>query len=163
MPKRESTKINNPMSNFNAIIAQLPLLFKKLENMEFLSRGDARKLPKKGVYVFYEDSKPMYIGRSRRLPKRMLIHGRCCSKHNAASFAFLLAKEKAQKRGLEIAMSRKKLQRDSQFSKIYINEKKRVARMKIKAVSIENPETQAIFEIYASKELCTKYNDFNTH
>ena len=51
-------------------------------------------LPKgKGIYVFYEDCKPLYVGRSDGLNDRVLSHGRPSSDHYSATFAFILAKE----------------------------------------------------------------------
>lgn len=151
------------MSEFNDIINQMPILFEKLESLEPIDRKDARKLPKEGVYVFYEGSKPIYVGRSRNIANRVLTHSRQSSGHNSASFAFLLAKEKARETNINISVRRKELESEPAFTEIYSQEKVRIGRMKIRAVEIEDPETQAIFEIYASKMLRTKYNDFATH
>ncbi len=58
---------------------------------------------------------------------------------------------------------RRILEKDSKFKRIYTEQKARVAKMNIKAVAIEDSETEAVFEIYASKKLRTRYNEFNTH
>lgn len=142
----------------------MPILFDSLQKMDFVHRNDVtKKLPRKGVYVFYEDEKPIYVGRSKNIPNRILNHGRPSSGHNSATFAFLLAKEEAIDRGLNVDMTRASLEKNPAFKKIYLEQKKRVADMLIKAVEIESPEIEAIFEIYASRKLDTKYNDFNTH
>ena len=151
------------MLEFDEIIKDMPVLLQKLEMAPLKARSQASALPKKGVYVFYENLKPIYVGRSRNIPNRILIHSRPSSGHNSASFAFLLAKEKAQKLGHSIKAIRAKLEKEIFFKKIYSEEKNRVANMKIRAIQIDNPETQAIFEIYVSKYMKTRYNDFDTH
>ena len=104
------------------------------------------------------------MGRTKRyIAKRVLIHGRACSRHNAASFAFLLAKEVAQDEGSDIVKTRKQLEQDERFKAIFSEQKERISKMRIRAIQITDPEMQAIFEIYASKRLKTKYNDFETH
>ncbi|MCF7894410.1 MAG: hypothetical protein K9L84_05040 [Candidatus Omnitrophica bacterium] len=142
----------------------MPVLFEKLIKTEAVDRSQARnRFSRKGVYVFYEDLKPTYVGRSQNIPNRVLNHGRPSSGHNSATFAFLLAKEKAQKFGISLKQTRNLLERDPDFREFYLEAKKRVAKMKIKAVEIKDHEIQAIFGIYASKKFKTKYNDFATH
>ena len=148
---------------FEAIITQMPILFEKLEASSFVEKKNARTLPKNGIYVFYEELKPIYVGRSRNIAARVQAHSRPSAGHNSASFAFLLAKERAKKNDIDIVHNRSDLENDPSFAKIYTEEKERVAKMKIKAVFIEDPATQAIFEIYASFRLETPYNDWNTH
>lgn len=151
------------MLSFDEIINQMPILLKKLQESSFFERNNINLLPVKGIYIFYEQDKPIYVGRSRNIHRRVSSHGRPSSGHNSATFAFLLAKEKAKTYGYDINLSREQLEKNAEFSKIYKEEKARVAKMQIKAVDIINPEVQAIFEIYAAKALGTKYNDFDTH
>lgn len=151
---------------FEDIIKEMPRLFKRLQSAPIVDRSAVQEQFsfKGGIYVLYENDKPMYVGRTKRLiAKRVLIHGRPCSKHNAASFAFLLAKEQANKEGINLLYTRKELENNEKFNAIFSKQKERIGKMKVKAVQITDPETQAIFEIYASKLLKTKYNDFDTH
>ena len=152
--------------HFDDIIKKMPVLFERLQRAPIIDRLNVRKqFPfKGGIYVLYEKSIPMYVGRTKRqLAKRVLIHGRACSKHNSASFAFLLAKEQAKQKGINLSKTRKQLECDKKFKAIFSNQKDRISKMRVKAVQITDPETQSIFEIYTSKMLQTKYNDFNTH
>jgi hypothetical protein len=151
------------MLTFDEIINQTPILLKKLQESAFLERNNISLLPVKGIYVFYEQGQPIYVGRSRNIHRRVSSHGRPSSGHNSATFAFLLAKERAKAYGYDINLSRRDLEINPEFSRIYKEEKARVAKMQIKAVEIINPEVQAIFEIYAAKALGTQYNDFDTH
>ena len=149
---------------FDKIIDSMPALFTRLESMDLIDRLQARKLlPKKGVYVFYENGKPIYVGRSQNIPNRVLNHGRPSSGHNSATFAFLLAKEEYRKKQNNKKLTRNALEQDPVFDKIYREQKERVFKMKIKAVEIESHEAEAIFEIYAAMRLKTKYNVFPTH
>ena len=148
------------------IIKQMPVLFEKLKQAPLVERADVQRSFhfKSGVYVLYENGNALYVGRTKRyIAKRVLIHGRACSRHNSASFAFLLAKETAQDKGLDINKTRKQLEQDEKFKVIFSEQKERISKMKIRAVQITDSEMQAIFEIYASKRLKTKYNDFETH
>ena len=43
------------------------------------------------------------------------------------------------------------------------NQKHRVAKMKFKAIEIEDSNFQAVFEIYVSMQLNTFYNKFDNH
>lgn len=151
---------------FKDIIKQMPVLFKRLEKTPMTERSNVQKqFPfKGGIYVLYENNSPMYVGRTKRqIAKRVLIHGRACSKHNSASFAFSLAKEQANQAGFNLLRTRRQLEQDKQFDAIFRRQKERVCKMKVKAVQVSAPEIQAIFEIYVSLKLGTKYNDFNTH
>ncbi len=148
---------------FETIVAQMPALMKKLSASPFQTRSETKNLPEKGIYVFYEDGKPIYVGRSRNLRQRILNHSRPSSPHNSASFAFLLTREKTGCLRHKDSRFRACLEKDPQFAKVFKEQKARISRMKIKAVEIEDPNTQAIFEIYCSEKLRTPYNDFDTH
>lgn len=152
------------MPSFGEIIDSLHELFDELMSCDLVEKKDIpKKVHQKGIYVFYENNRPIYVGRSRDIAKRIRRHSRPSSKHNSASFAFLLAKEQAKVNGMNLKRTRKNLEADPLFNEIFMKQKKRISKMLIRTVQIENSETQAIFEIYASKELKTKYNDFDTH
>jgi len=148
---------------FDQIIAEMPHLLSNLEEAELLARNDLRSIPQRGVYVLYEDGKPIYVGRSNRLRKRLLEHSRRSSTHTSATFSFNLAKEEAAKRGIDTSRSRNQLERDSNFNDLFTQAKERVSLMKIRMVQIENPVIQTLFEVYAALELKTPYNDFDSH
>ena len=151
---------------FEDIIKQMPILFQQLQVAPMVDRLNVQKqFPfKGGIYVLYENGNPLYVGRTKRqIAKRVLIHGRACSKNNSASFAFLLAKEQAMKEGINLSRTRRQIESDDKFKAIFSKQKERISKMKVKAVQITDSEIQAIFEIYSSKKLGTKYNDFNTH
>jgi len=78
---------------FNQLVAKLPELLMELKSKPFITRDNLAGIPQKGVYIFYENGKALYVGRSNRLKQRIQQHGRRSSMHNSASFAFRLAKE----------------------------------------------------------------------
>jgi predicted GIY-YIG superfamily endonuclease len=148
---------------FDQIVAEMPHLLLRLQEAELLSRDDLRGIPERGVYVLYEDVKPIYVGRSNRLRERLLEHSRRSSTHYKAPFAFNLAKERAARRGIDISQARNKLERDPVFKDIFAQAKNRVSQMRIRTIQIENPVMQTLFEVYAALALKTPYNDFDTH
>ena len=78
--------------DFNKVIAKMQPLLDQMLATASLSRDQLRDIPERGIYVFYENGSPIYVGRSNRIKERLLVHGRPSSRHNSATFAFNLAK-----------------------------------------------------------------------
>jgi hypothetical protein len=51
-------------------------------------------MPLRGVYLFSIDEKPLYVGRSNNMRRRLLGHGGAGSKEETAAFAFKLARKR---------------------------------------------------------------------
>lgn len=147
---------------FKEIINTFPALMERINNSPFITKDDFKNLPKKGIYVFYENGLPIYVGRTNRMKNRLMEHSKQSSGHNSATFAFNLAKEKAKKTSINLKQRRKDLEADPLFSPIYTEEKVRVSKMKIKVIDIEDPVVQTLFEVYAHLELKTQ-NEFENH
>ena len=127
-------------------------------------RLEVGDIPEKGIYVFYENGRPIYVGRSNRLKDRIQEHGRPGSKNNSAPFAFNIAKSKAKRLGINIDKARSKLEKVPEFKEEFKKAKGRVARMHVRVLEVENQITQHVFEVYAAFHLeTTKYNYFGTH
>jgi len=150
-------------NKFKEIIDQFPELMQQLVDSPLRQRNSLGDIPKKGIYVFYENEKPIYVGRSNRMKDRIQEHGRKSSYHNTATFAFILAKKITNEQGIDIKKNRDALESDSTFSDIFIKQKERVSRMNVRVIEINDPIIQTIFEVYVSMELNTEYNDFDTH
>jgi len=148
---------------FDELVAKMPGLLQNLESQPFRTRENLVAIPKSGVYVFYENDKALYVGRSNRLRTRLQEHGRLSSTHNSASFAFNLAKEKMRAKGIPGYVTRKELEQAPGFDKAFFEAKNRVVQMKIRVIQVDNQVTQALFEIYAALALNAPYNDFSTH
>lgn len=116
----------------------------------------------KGVYCFYEDDKPLYVGRTRNIRKRVLQHRRLSGRHNSAAFAFNIAKKEFEKNHPCKDLSRAELSKNPIFDDIFTEAKKRVRKMSVRFVKIKDPIEQTVFEVYAHMELGTPFNDFRT-
>ena len=135
-----------------------------------LRRGGAALPEIKGVYCFYEDGKPLYVGRSRNIRKRVLQHRRQSSGHNTAQFAFNIAKihfseefkRKYPNKDID-KFGREKLAKDPDFNAKFAAAKNCVREMSVRFVKIKDPIEQTIFEVYAHIKLETDFNDFETH
>ena len=149
-------------AEFQEIIDQMESLLTTLRCCAPLTWNNLRSLPQQGVYVFYENDKPIYTGRSRRMPQRIREHGGASSRHESATFAFKLFREAiGEPEGHSSKYTRKELQ--DQHPEEYANQRQRVRSMRIRAVEITDPLVQTVFEIYAVIELgTTHYNKFRT-
>ncbi len=149
---------------FAEAIGSLDASFSKLVNMKPVSVGTMpREMPLRGVYLFSEGQKHLYVGRSNNLPKRPLRH---CGTYRMAAFAFKLAREAAgflkpsYKTGDE---SREGLMKDPEFVREFDRAKERIRKMDLRYVEENDQMRQALLEIYCAVVLQAPYNDFNTH
>lgn len=155
-------------TRFGEVIDKMPGYMDELVNCEALAMyatADRRALRRrlsagKGVYVLYERDEPMYVGRSDKLPDRLLEHGRPSGDSETASFAFNIAKEQFPG---NTSMSRNDLQSDERFQPLFDAAKERVRRMVVRVVAVENPIEQTILEVCAHMELNTPFNSFENH
>ena len=153
---------------FENIVARMEPLLEELLNSRPYHAPTYKGLPAKGVYVFYEEGTPMYVGRVGNTSKqtmrgRIRQHTIPSAKHNQAVFAFKLLQETlgvSTGHGAELSRAALAEQHEREFKDM----KQRVHNMEVWAVAISNSVTQAVFEIYASLALnTTKYNNFDTH
>lgn len=80
---------------FTALVKQLAPRFAALLAMRPVANGELpRGMPKSGVYLFTENGKHLYVGRSNDLRGRYGRHCRPGTTHRQAAFAFQLAREK---------------------------------------------------------------------
>lgn len=124
-----------------------------------------RGMPKCGVYLFSRGREHLYVGRSRRIRSRLGNHCRQTARHNQASFAFLLARERTGKVSASYSTngSRADLCKDPVFLAAFDNAKTFLRSLDIRFVEERAPVAQALLEIYAAIRLETRYNDFDTH
>ena len=85
---------------FEDVVDKMCGYLRRLKSSELITRDARGRFPSaptlpmgKGVYVFYEDCKPLYVGRTNGVRKRILDHGKPRGRHNSATFAFILAKK----------------------------------------------------------------------
>jgi hypothetical protein len=124
-----------------------------------------RGVPKSGIYLFSEGEQNLYVGRSNRIRGRLSSHCRESSRHNAASFAFRIARERTGhiEATYNQSGSRAALSQDPEFSAAFREAKAFLRSLSIRFVEESHQTTQALLEIYAAIRLRTPYNDFATH
>jgi predicted GIY-YIG superfamily endonuclease len=148
-------------TEFHGLIQDFPVLLKRLRHDTYPA-GAFRKPPEKGVYAFRVGEVTWYVGRTDRMAGRWADHTRDGSDDHKASFAFLLAKEAAEKAHIH-ARSRKALARDGRFKRYFRKAKADIRRMSRHAVEVTDPRRQALFEIYAAVALRAMHVDLRNH
>lgn len=141
--------------SFQALLSQAPATCEHLP----------RDIPRRGIYLFSESERPLYVGRSNRIRKRLQDHSRPSSGHNSASFAFRIAREVTGKMKATYSQkgSRAELENDPEFRLAFDAAKARVRAMEVRYVEETDPMRQALLEMYAALSLKTPYNDFDNH
>ncbi len=157
------SKINE---RFEKLTGRMPLRLRSLLKQPPIAIDDIgiTQVPQKGVYVFFEGNKPIYVGRSNRLKERLKEHSQKGSDYYSATLAFRIAKQNTstlQKK--EKKQTNEQLMKNRDFVEEFEAAKDRIARAEIRFIEIEGQIEQAIFEIYASLALDTELNDFGTH
>lgn len=149
---------------FKELIKDMPGLCKKLKDSNLRPWSNLGEVPKSGIYVFYENDKPIYVGRTNRMRQRIKQHGQQSSTQTSATFAFNLALVDAKDKGINTNIPRYKLEKEPDFAKLFFDAKYRVSKMSVRCIGIDDQIKQTLFEVYAVLELgTTKYNDFTTH
>jgi len=137
----------------------LPSMLDKLKRCDLHDR--LYEFPKNGgIYVFYEKKKPIYVGRTDNLKRRIREHGQPGAHPNTASFAFRLAREIVKEDNKISA-----IEFNNKYASIFTSQKLRVAKMTIKYVEVKDCIVQSILEVYVHIHLKTKkeHNDFCNH
>lgn len=153
-------------ANFAQAIAQLEPAFQAL-----LAMGPAKPLalpthvPASGVYLLSEGPKHLYVGRSKRIKKRLANHCRVGASHRMAAFAFRLAREATGNLAptYKTAGSRAALMREPAFAAAFDAAKARIRNMEVRFVAEPDPVRQTLLEVYVGVALGTPYNDWDTH
>lgn len=153
---------------FEDIVVRMEPLLEELQNSSPYIAPTYRGLPEKGIYVFYENRVPMYVGRvgstsKQTMRNRIRQHTIPSAEHNQAVFAFRLLQERLDVttgHGAELTRAELAEKYEVEFKEM----KERVRNMEVRAVEIQDSVTQTVFEIYASLSLeTTRYNNFDTH
>ena len=146
-------------NEFWRVVNRMKPLMDELKMSEERSWNEYSGAPQHGVYVFYENGNPIYVGRSNTMRNRIREHGAPSSDRYSATFAFKLLRQtlnepKGKAEDIERA-----------YKEEYRQQRERVRAMTFQAVSIDDQLEQTLFEIYAVIEMGTAptYNDFETH
>ena len=153
-------------SHFKSLIDTLAPSFELLIAMEAVKVASLpRLMPERGIYLFSERGRHLYVGRSNNLRRRLHEHCRPNSTRNSAPFAFRLARKATGKKTASYTArdSRSDLERDPAFQTAFRKAKNRIRRMDVRYVGENDPLRQTLLEIYAAVALSTPHNDFDTH
>jgi hypothetical protein len=147
---------------YRRLAQQLPGLLKALCQAPDVRRTMAPIPAKPGVYLFIEDGRPVYVGQTRNLRRRLSQHGTAWGRHNQATFAFARARQEASLGAETETRSREELESDPRFAAIFRHHRDRVASMPARIIEVDDPELRTVFEVYATIMLGTE-NTFETH
>lgn len=113
-----------------------------------------------GVYVFYKNNKPIYVGISGTIIRRLKYH-LFGLKNNESSLVYLIAKENYQKEyGIKYSGKRS----DFPFSNFRQEiQTEMINNWSFKIYPIKNGYNLSFTEIYLACALETKWNTFKTH
>ena len=149
--------------DFDQLMADVKRLHGELVAMPPVTRDNLGDCDYPGVYLFTEHGKDLYVGCGKNLEKRIPQHSP--TRMTDAPFAFRLAREKTGMLKASYkpdALSRPKLKKNPDFIKAFLSQAKRIGKMSIRHVRVEDATTQALLEIYTATVLDAPYNEFTT-
>jgi hypothetical protein len=148
---------------FDEMVGQLPTYLERLLECTPVNGASAlpSDLPSRGVYLFSEANRHLYVGRTNRLRTRLREHLK--GKSNDAPFAFKIARHMSGNPRTKGGLTRKALEADPAFAKAFAHAKSQVSMMEWRWVAIDEPNLQCLFEIYAAIVLRAEFNDFENH
>jgi len=154
-------------SEFEALVSLLPGKLAELESFppHPLKEGLQDIPTGRGIYVFYDKGKPVYVGRTRKLRQRLSQHILPSSSHLAAALAFRMARRDMEKvnGGNTLSGSREDLLRDPKFKRSFDRAKNRIRGMPLRFVEVDEPNFQYLLEMYVALALKAEFNKFETH
>lgn len=111
-----------------------------------------------GCYVLLDEDRPVYVGISRGVIKRLLQHLNFDT-HSAASLVYKIASM-----DFPHEMKRDQAMKDDQFREVFLTAQGRLREMSVAFVQIDNDLELYLFEVMASMHLDTDvWNTFRTH
>lgn len=151
---------------FAMIVESLEPAFQKLVGMPPVTAASLpRSMPIKGIYLFSDGEKNLYVGRSNNIRRRIGLHCRPGSQHNQATFAFRMARLQTGRTeaAYTTSGSRSELVRDPEFGSVFSACKAHIRQFNLRFVEETDPTRQALLEIYVATVLDTPFNDFENH
>ena len=151
-------------TSFRELISGLHEKYLELVSMQPVTIDTTpNNCPIGGVYLFTENGKHLYAGRTKReISVRLKAH---VNTAKDCPFAWHLAREVmgVEKATYKKEGSRNHLLTQPQFKQVYDSAKDRIRKMEVRFVSEQDPLKQALLEIYVAVLSNAKYNDFDTH
>ena len=128
------------------------------QGVKTLLRAHGRAVDFPGCYVLLEGGKPLYVGISRKVFRRLWYHARG-TKHFTATLAYSIAAH-----GFVSDLPRGARMADADFLGRFTVAKERIQKCHFASVEIPNDLVLYLFEAYCAMELDTSaWNTFRTH
>lgn len=149
---------------FKDLVDTLDFKYQQLVSMTPVLAADVpAQTPIGGVYLFSENGRHLYAGRTKRAIC-VRVRNQFGPNPSAASFPWLIAREVTGKKATYTkAGSRTQLLTDPAFVVAYDQARARIRKMHVRYVDEPDPLRQALLEIYVAVAVDAKYNDFDTH
>jgi hypothetical protein len=151
---------------FAAVIESLEPSYRRLLGMTPVKATNLPPdMPVAGVYLFTEEGRHLYVGRSKGLRGRIQRHSRPGATHRMAAFAFRLAREATGEllATYKAKGSRRELAERPRFRNAFARAKARIRSMDVRFVPESDPIRQAVLEMYVAVAVGAPYNEFATH
>jgi hypothetical protein len=144
-------------------IEPVPKLFALLKKAQpFIEKGLTTRGKRAGIYAFFENGAPQFVGRTRNLQQK--LRGHISANHYTATFAFKMGRRKL---GLPATYNkvgaRAQPQNDPIFRPEFLRQIERVKAMQVRFVEISDPVHQYLVELYAHIEYALPLDEFDTH
>ena len=111
-----------------------------------------------GCYVFIENAKPIYVGISRKLVKRLTQHLNHKS-HYSASLVYKMASQDNPH-----SLRRSQAMKDEKFERAFLKRQSHLRELHFAFIEIQDLVTLYLFELFACMHFDTsKWNTFKTH
>ncbi len=141
--------------------AQNTDIFQRMYNTKKKEKTDKKDNEVTGLYIFFENDEPLYVGISRRLIKRLRDHF-LSNSHFSSSLVYLMARDEFELDTGELYMGERK-----DFTH-FIENRERLQEMMRKNWKIQIiPETDNYklyyWEVALACKLKTRWNTFETH
>jgi hypothetical protein len=122
-------------------------------------------IPERGIYLFSDGGRHLYVGRSNNIRRRIALHCRASSQHNQATFAFRMARRQTGRTDAAYTTkgSRREMAVDEVFGPAFVACKARIRSLELRFVEEPDATRQALLEIYVATVLETPFNDFENH
>ncbi len=158
LAQNELPKLMAEMQSAIATATPMNDFLKPKQGVKTLLRNHRRKADFSGCYVLIEHGKPLYVGISRQVFRRLWHHGRG-TKHFSATLAYSMAAH-----GFVSVLSRNERMEDEEFLNLFQLSKERIQKCHFAFVEIQNDLILYLFEAYCAMELDTyEWNTFKTH
>jgi predicted GIY-YIG superfamily endonuclease len=151
------------MNHFEKMAVGLPERFRQLATSEpFANKSVAAQEGRHGIYAFFENGKPAYVGRTRNLRRRLSDH--TARTHKKAAFAFRRARSAMNMPTTHTAKwSRAALEKDPAFMFEVDRQIALIGAMQVRFVETTDKIEQLLLEVFAAAEWGLSLDEFDTH